>query len=202
MTKINRELLLGYYNHEISLKQYIIELLKIEIIVNIVMAIALINFIGATIEILYALALISIICLIIFSIMNLFSDTIEKIRDTICINKINRNEFYIIKDSVQGIIEDVRITDSKTNSTENVLKIQFSDKNHWFYADEDKVINTGDEYYIILFSKGIYNKFKAPLINPKIIGFLECKAYDIEYINSENYQQYWKDGILAGKYIK
>lgn len=201
MTKINRELLIGYYNHKISLKHDIINLLKLELVVNVIFTIALINFIGFSIEIIYALLLVSLICLIGFSAINLFSAIEEKIRDTICTNKINRNEFYIIKDSVQDIIETSIITnedpDSGNVSTEDVLKIQFSNKKHWFYTDKDTAITKGDEYYIILFKKGIYqNRFEGPLINPRIINFLDCKAYNIDY------EQYWKDGILEGKYIK
>lgn len=197
MTKINRELLLGYYNHKISLKHDIINLLKLELVINVIFIIALINFIGFSIEIIYALLLISLICLIGFSAVNLFSAIEEKIRDTICTNKINRNEFYIIKDNVQDIIEDSIITNSETNSTKDVLKIQFSNKKHWFYTDKDTAITKGDEYYIILFNKGIYHDiFGGPLINPRIINFLDCKTYNIDY------EQYWKDGILEGKYIK
>lgn len=116
MTKINRELLLSYYNHKGSLKHNAKKLLKAQLIVNVIMTIALIDFIGLSIDILYALLLINIFCLVTFSILNLYSCTIEKIRDTICINKLNRNEFYIIKDSVQDIIEDAIITNKDQDS--------------------------------------------------------------------------------------
>lgn len=132
--------------------------------------------------------------------LNIISNVLENYRNIKCINKIKRGDFYIIKDSVKKVS---RRLGRNYDDSKPVLRVQFTNKHHFFWADENMVIHEKDEYYIILFKKGNYRGGrKTILINPKIIGFYKCKDYDIDYIYNSNIEQFWENGVLYADYMK
>ena len=188
MQEINKQLLLNQYKHKST---NLLEGLKVLVVVLALFGVLSFSFMGFSLEILYLLLLLCAFFIIGFSLISGFSNIVNEINYNICTNKIHRNQFYIIKDTVADIHKLYR----NENDAKPSLKIYFHNHNHQFWADEDQVINKGDEYYIVLFKKGFYGHiFSGLLINPKIIGFFECKQY---FINNEN----WENNILDGKYL-
>ena len=188
MKEINKEELLQKYIFKKTNKKSILEKIKTLIVILGIVLFILIEFVEFNINIIFALLFLCMIFCGYFFLIDSFSNITKKIKYKICTNKIKKNEFYILKDSISDIL---KIDGRKENDSEPLLKVQFHNKNHWFYTDVNESINIGDEYYIILFKRGNYGHvFSGLLVNPKIIDFYECKLYNIEYIDNENYNQY------------
>lgn len=195
MNEINKQLLLDKYTYRNTNKNNSFEGIKTLIVILLIFGLLSINFIGFSFEIVYILLLLCTIFGIMFFLISGFSNITEKIKCKICANKIKRNQFYIIKDTVYDIVE---LLGRNENDAQPILKIYFHNKNHWFYTDIDASINKNDEYYIVLFKKGFYGHiFSGLLINPKIIDFYDCKSYFID----NNCSKYWKNNTLDGKYL-